>query len=67
MEKTEPMRRFITGMSKGRFTPAMGEATLSGLYVETDDKSGLAVRAAPLRHGGRLAPAWPIAGSRSTP
>jgi hypothetical protein len=30
MEKDEPMRRFITGMGKGRFQAASGEATLSG-------------------------------------
>jgi hypothetical protein len=60
MEKTEPLRRFVTGMAKGRFTPAMGEATLSGLYVETDDRSGRAVRAEAVRVGGALAPAAPV-------
>lgn len=54
MDKSEPMRRFITGMVKERFTPANGEATLSGLYVETDDRTGLAKRAVPVRLGGRL-------------
>ena len=54
MEKTEPLRRFITGMPKERFTPATGEATLSGVFVETDDKTGKAVRVAPIRIGGRL-------------
>lgn len=54
MEKTEPLRRFITGMPKERFTPAAGEATLSGVFVETDDKTGKAVRVAPIRIGGRL-------------
>jgi metallophosphoesterase (TIGR00282 family) len=59
MEKTEPMRRFITQMPKGRFEPAVGPATLSGVYVETDDRTGLAVRVAPVRLGGRLAEALP--------
>ncbi len=59
MDAEEPMRRFITGMAGGRFTPAMGEATLSGLYVETDDRTGAATRAAPVRQGGRLAEAAP--------
>jgi metallophosphoesterase (TIGR00282 family) len=54
MEKEEPMRRFVTGMSKGRFTPAMGEATLSGVYVETDDMTGRATRVVAVRQGGRL-------------
>jgi len=59
MDKTEPMRRFVTGMVRDRFTPAMGEATLAGLYVETDDSTGKATRVAMVREGGRLAGAGP--------
>ncbi|MBC7154825.1 MAG: YmdB family metallophosphoesterase [Rhodobacteraceae bacterium] len=59
MEKSEPMRRFVTGMPKGRFEPAMGEATLSGTYVETDDRTGKAERIAMIRIGGRLQEARP--------
>ncbi|MHC0053852.1 TIGR00282 family metallophosphoesterase [Actibacterium sp. D379-3] len=59
MDKAEPMRRFITGMGKGRFTPAAGEATLSGLYVETDDRSGKAGKVRMIRVGGRLEQAAP--------
>ncbi len=55
MEKTEPLRRFITGMMKDRFTPANGEATLSGTFVETDDATGLAKRVVAIRQNGRLA------------
>ncbi|SEQ23956.1 TIGR00282 family metallophosphoesterase [Thalassovita taeanensis] len=54
MEKTEPMRRFVTGMAKGRFAPALGEATLSGVFVETDDRTGKAVTIRMIRQGGRL-------------
>ncbi|MEI4197002.1 TIGR00282 family metallophosphoesterase [Roseovarius sp. E0-M6] len=54
MEKTEPMRRFVTGMPSARFEPAMGEATLSGVYVETDDRTGKATRIEMVRQGGRL-------------
>jgi 2',3'-cyclic-nucleotide 2'-phosphodiesterase len=54
MEKTEPLRRFVTGMPKERFTPANGEATLSGVYVETDDRTGRATRIVPVREGGAL-------------
>ena len=54
MDKAEPMRRFITGMGRDRFTPALGEATLSGVFVETDDRTGLAKRIVPVRLGGRL-------------
>jgi calcineurin-like phosphoesterase len=54
MEKLEPMRRFVTGMARDRFTPAAGEATLSGVYVETDDATGRASLIRMVRLGGRL-------------
>jgi metallophosphoesterase (TIGR00282 family) len=54
MEKMEPLRRFVTGMAKGRFEPAEGEATVSGVFVETDDRTGKAVRVVPVRVGGKL-------------
>lgn len=60
MQKAEPMRRFITGMAKDRFEPALGEATLSGLYIETDDRTGKATRVEMVRQGGRLSPAGPV-------
>lgn len=59
MDKQEPLRRFVTGMGKERFSPAMGDVTLSGLYVETDDATGRATRVEMVRQGGRLAPAGP--------
>lgn len=59
MDKAEPLRRFITGMTQGRFTPGEGEATISGVYVETDDKTGLAKMTSPIRIGGKLAPILP--------
>lgn len=59
MEKSEPLRRFVTGMVKGRFTPANEEATLSGLYVETDDATGKATRIEMVREGGKLQQATP--------
>ncbi len=61
MEKTEPLQRFLTGMPKDRFTPAMGDVTLSGVYIETDDQTGAATRIVPVRQGGRLAPQGPAA------
>lgn len=54
MDKAEPMRRFITGMSKGRFTPSSGAATLCGLLVTTDDATGKATEVQMIRDGGRL-------------
>ncbi|MFW2545179.1 TIGR00282 family metallophosphoesterase [Primorskyibacter sp. 2E107] len=59
MEKAEPMRRFVTGMAKGRFQPAAGEATLSGIFVETDDRTGKAVAVKMVRQGGRLEQSGP--------
>ena len=59
MNKLEPIRRFVTGMAKDRFTPAEGEATLSGCFVETDDRTGRAVRIDMVRVGGRLQQAMP--------
>ncbi|MEE2859628.1 MAG: TIGR00282 family metallophosphoesterase [Pseudomonadota bacterium] len=59
MEKAEPMRRFITGMSRDRFTPAEGEATICGVMVQTDDRTGLATLIEPVRDGGRLAQTHP--------
>ena len=61
MEKGEPMRRFITGMPRDRFTPARGPSTLSGVFVETDDKTGRAVSVSPVRIGGRLRQSGPEA------
>ncbi|MDA9670879.1 TIGR00282 family metallophosphoesterase [Paracoccaceae bacterium] len=54
MDKAEPLRRFVTGMSKERFKPAEDEGTLCGAIIETDDKSGLAESVKMLRLGGRL-------------
>ncbi len=59
MDKAEPLRRFITGMPQARFTPANGEATLSGAYIETDDRTGKATRILAIRHGGLLAQSAP--------
>ncbi len=59
MDKAEPLSRFITGMVKAGFTPADGEATLCGLFVETDDRTGLALKVAPVRLGGVLPAAEP--------
>ena len=59
MDKAEPISRFVTGMPKARFQPATGAATLCGVYVETDDATGAARRALPVRLGGRLAEAGP--------
>lgn len=59
MEKEEPLIRFTKKMASGRFTAAMGEGTMCGVYVETDDKTGLARSVHPVRLGGRLRPERP--------
>jgi 2',3'-cyclic-nucleotide 2'-phosphodiesterase len=53
-KKDEPLRRFTTRISQGRYQPAEGPATVCGVYVETDHRTGLARRIEPIRVGGRL-------------
>ncbi len=36
MEKDEPVSRFLSKIPSGRFQPALGPATLCGVFVETD-------------------------------
>ena len=58
MDKAEPLRRFLTGMSKERFTPAKGTATLSGVLVDVGP-DGKATAITPVRHEGALLQAVP--------
>jgi calcineurin-like phosphoesterase len=51
--------RFWKRMPGDRLHPAEGEATVCGVFVETDDATGLARRIEPLRQGGRLSQAMP--------
>lgn len=60
MEKELAIQRFLRRMPTGRLSPAQGEGTLCAVYVETDDRTGLARRVEPLRLGGRLSQAWPF-------
>jgi metallophosphoesterase (TIGR00282 family) len=59
MEKDEPLRRSTTKIAAGRLAPALGPGALSGLAVEIDDRTGLALAVAPLRLGPGLPPAEP--------
>jgi 2',3'-cyclic-nucleotide 2'-phosphodiesterase len=59
MDKEEPLTRFLRKISVARFEPALGQATLCALAVETDDATGLARRIAAVRLGGRLEEARP--------
>ncbi len=59
MDKEEPLRRSSTKIPSGRLGPALGPATLSGLAVELEDRTGLATRVMPLRIGPGLSTAEP--------
>ena len=59
MDKLEPLTRFQRRIAGGRMAPAEGEATVCGVAVETDDATGLALKIAPIRIGGRLQPVLP--------
>ena len=59
MNKQEPLQRFLRRIPSAKFEPALGAATLCGLAVETDDRTGLAIRVGAVRLGGRLEEARP--------
>ena len=59
MTKDEPIGRFLRKIASSKFEAAMGPATLSGLAVETDDKTGLARKVGAVRLGGPLEQARP--------
>jgi metallophosphoesterase (TIGR00282 family) len=58
-DKEEPLRRFTTRISGGRYKPAEGPATVCGVYLETDPATGHARRIEPIRLGGRLSQTVP--------
>lgn len=59
MKKDVAIAKFRSKVVTERLSPADGEGSLCAVYVETDDRTGLARRVAPLILGGRLQPAWP--------
>ena len=54
MEKTGSLQRFRRRFPSPRLSPAEGEGTLCGTFLETDDATGLAKAISPVRIGGRL-------------
>jgi len=54
MKKGPLVQRASTRLPTERKSPAEGPATMCGVVVESDDNTGLAVRVAPIRVGGRL-------------
>ncbi|MDR6771190.1 TIGR00282 family metallophosphoesterase [Azospirillum sp. BE72] len=59
MKKEVALAKMVRKLPTERLSPAEGEGTVCGCYVETDDRSGLAVRIEPLRIGGRLSQTLP--------
>jgi metallophosphoesterase (TIGR00282 family) len=54
MDKDSSLQRFRRRFPSPRLTPADGEGTLCGTYLETDEATGLARFISPVRVGGRL-------------
>ncbi len=54
MEKATPIARFTRKLPTERLSAATGPGTLCGVFVETEDATGLARRIEPVRLGGRL-------------
>lgn len=54
MEKDVPLQRFLTKIRKNKMTVASGVATVCGVIVETDDKTGLAKTIEVIKVGGTL-------------
>jgi metallophosphoesterase (TIGR00282 family) len=55
MQKEAAVARFVTKLPSERLRAADGEGTLCAVFVETDDRTGLARCIEPVRLGGRLA------------
>ncbi len=43
MDKAEPLQRFTSKIPSSRCTPAMGPASICGVFIEIDDATGLAL------------------------
>ena len=56
MNKDASQKRFRSHVPGPRMTPALNEATLCAVLVETDDRTGLANTIEPVRLHGRLIP-----------
>ena len=58
-KKDIPIARFTRKMPTDKFSPADGEGTLCGLFLETDSRTGLTLRVGAVRMGPRLKPEMP--------
>jgi metallophosphoesterase (TIGR00282 family) len=59
MDKEEPVQRFLSQIHGARFGAALGEATICGVAVQVDDKTGLSKTIEPLSLFGALQHKWP--------
>jgi 2',3'-cyclic-nucleotide 2'-phosphodiesterase len=59
MDRQEPIRRWLEKTPGSRLEVAEGAGTLCGLAIETDDRTGLARKVAPVRIGATLMAAEP--------
>jgi metallophosphoesterase (TIGR00282 family) len=60
MKKGPLVQRAATRLPVERKSPAEGPATMCGVFIESDDKTGLATRVEMIRVGGRLQQAIPV-------
>jgi metallophosphoesterase (TIGR00282 family) len=60
MKKGPLVQRAATRLPVERKSPAEGPATMCGVFIESDDRTGLAVRVEPIRVGGRLKQTVPV-------
>ncbi len=65
MDKALSLQRWQTSTPSKKLEPAVGDATLCAVFLETDDTTGLARRVEPIRMRGRLSPAFPVEPGRS--
>ena len=54
MNRDNSLKKFLKEPGSKKHFPALGEATISGLIVKADDKTGLATKADPIIIGGSL-------------
>ena len=54
MDKENSLKKFLKESTAVRHYPALGEATISGLMVIADNKTGLANKVEPIIFGGSL-------------
>ena len=60
MKTQESLHRFIKATPGEPMTPAVNAATICGVFVQTDQHTGLATSIEAIRIGGKLKEYWPI-------